>query len=115
LSETIWSTDPENVINKKIKELYLEGKDSWNSEPGPDFVAKARELFELGFKDGQHYVWNVRAGNFIDKEGNPVDIYGNPRDTEEKVPWVTTTNNCQVTAKTYIINKDGNLEEVKDD
>ena len=113
----IWDENPENVVNKKIAEIYTAAifqhncNDVEYEKNRAEFVARCRELFELGFNDGQSYVWNVRRGNFVNAKGEPVDINGNPRVERPQEMIVTTNSNGSTTHVKVTISPDGTKTE----
>jgi hypothetical protein len=68
---TEWNDDLEIPLNKIIKEIwdcYSPGKE----QIPQDFIDKLRNIYEMGFEEGQAYVYSIRAGKY-ERERVPLD------------------------------------------
>ena len=70
MAEQEFSDDPNTPLNKKIHEIWAYSLVSTHV-----FEEKLRdickEIYNMGFKDGQSYVWKMRSMTFIDDPENP--------------------------------------------
>jgi len=69
MAEITFSNDPDNPLNKKIMEVL-----SCSRQNG-DHLGRTqdlcREIYKMGFDDGQSYVWKMRQMAFVDDPENP--------------------------------------------
>ena len=64
-----FSDDPSNPLNQRINDIWSWGQQSVRSfEQIRDIC---REIYSMGFEDGQSYVWKMRSMTFIDDPENP--------------------------------------------
>ena len=106
-----------DAIEKKIRDFYIE-KDSQQclSFRYEEFKTFCMEIWKMGVQDGEAFVWNRRAGKFVDNEGNPVDINGAPRDESEDPLegsiMISTNGHGEEGTETYLYDKEA-LKYVK--
>ena len=63
MSNTEFSEDPTTPLNQKINELY-------NCDPHR-ISDICYQIYNMGFEDGQSFVWKMRQKLFIDDPKNP--------------------------------------------
>jgi hypothetical protein len=61
MANVIFSNEAENPLNVKIREV-------WKAETFEECLALCREIYQIGFEDGQGFVWRLRAGDFTKEQ-----------------------------------------------
>jgi hypothetical protein len=56
-----FSNEIDNPLNIKIREV-------WKAEAFEECVSFCRDIFQMGFDDGQSFVWRMRLGDFTREE-----------------------------------------------
>jgi hypothetical protein len=81
---TEFSDDPNTLLNVMIKGAWDISHQELGEIPNKDFIAKIREIYEIGFDEGEQFVWKVRSGDFKNDEKTS-DLKGS----------ITTTNDTK--------------------
>ena len=76
MGRTIFSDDPETPLNIKIAEIYDKMDRAISGENDLEFLKElvkeiCREIYDLGFNEGEGYVWKMRSMIFIDDPEKP--------------------------------------------
>ena len=93
MAKSEFSDDPNTPLNKKIVELC-----SWIQEPINIFERMqelCREIYDMGFDDGQAYVWKMRSMEFVDDPENPgkqKTVFPGDPDYPELDEYITVTS-----------------------
>jgi histidinol dehydrogenase len=106
MANITYDENEDNVLNKKIREAYEAINNAKSYDKSFEkFKQICREIFELGFDDGQNFVWKVRQGKFDKIEPNkdlPLNVQKEieeqfKKEQEERAKF---ENNLQMTVTT---------------
>jgi hypothetical protein len=61
MTNITFSNEEDNPLNIKIREV-------WKAETVEECISLCREIYQIGFDDGQGFVWELRAGDFTREE-----------------------------------------------
>jgi hypothetical protein len=87
-----FSEDPEIPLNKMIKEVWETANAPGNEIP-KEFITKIRNIYEIGFNEGQSFVWKMRRGEgrFIPNDENDETHISNNEDNSS-YKWEVISN-----------------------
>jgi len=70
MAEIIFSDDPDNPLNQKISDMI---DIVYEGGYGLEHVTTelCREIYKMGFDDGQSWAWKTRQMTFVDDPENP--------------------------------------------
>jgi hypothetical protein len=60
----IWDEDPDLPLNKLIKEIWVSNSLNPDNPIPQNFINELRTIFEMGFEEGQGFVYKLRSGKF---------------------------------------------------
>jgi hypothetical protein len=78
---TVFKDDEDTTLNKMIKAAYKIANASGTEIP-KEFITTLREIYNLGFEDGQNFVWSLRSG-----KGKMVNLNGEEIDVPTPYSW----------------------------
>jgi len=71
MAEIIFSDDSDIPLNQKADSILAGLSSLWTEEDRERARSVCREIYKMGFDDGQSYVWKMRQMTFIDDPKNP--------------------------------------------
>jgi len=96
MAEITFSDDPDIPLNKKISDMIDIVYDHGGCGLDSITTELCREIYTMGFNDGQAYVWRMRQMVFVDDPENPGKQKGVfPGDPDYPKPpegFITVTN-----------------------